>query len=119
MNAPVTVTATVAAWISNISGDPARLVESIENGRTVDAIEQMAFYGTPDRVKFGDWLRVGEADVVVRLLPRDEQVSIAVSALKQQLDDARAEWLTTQQKILDRINRLRAITYEAPEELKT
>lgn len=112
MTKQVTITATVAAWISKHE-NPTRIMDALERGDTLDAIHAIAFYGSPDREKFGDWIRVGEADVVVRLAPRDEQVRRAVEHLQQELNNARAEWLTKQQEILERISKLQAITYDA------
>lgn len=109
---PLTITATVAAWMSKHE-NPMRILDAIERDDTLDAIHAIAFYGAADRKTFGDWIRVGEADVTVRLLPRDEQVRAAMAGLQAELDRTRAEWMTKQQEILERISKLQAITYDA------
>lgn len=104
--APVTISTTVAVWLSSGS-NPAREL----TGEAHSIVGNLAFYGMPDRSSFGDWIRVGEADVVVRLIPRDEQVRMAVEALNKKLNEARAEWLTRQQEILAEISKLQALEF--------
>lgn len=110
MNQPITVTATVAAWLAS-SYSPTELLDRIARGDAIGAVEKLAFYRPVDAEAFGDWVRVGDAQVTVTLLPRDEQVSRAVAMLKQQLEQARAEWLTKQQEIMTSISKLQALEY--------
>lgn len=111
MSTPIEFNATVAAWASkqeyNIRGLSAA-IDANDAGAVVDAV---VFYGAPDREKFGDYVRIGEADITIRLIPHDERVQLAVEALRKELDKARAEWLQRQSDILAQINRLQAIEY--------
>jgi len=114
VSAPITIKATVAVWLnpSTFSSRPVDLMDAIERGRTVDAISMLSFYGPPEKASFADCLRMGEADVTVRLIPRDEQTRMAVKALNQKLDQLRAAYHLRQQEILSEINKLQALTME-------
>lgn len=116
MSQPITITATVAAWVS-AGYNQKDLLAAIEGGNNIAAINAAALWGNPDIKTFGDYIRIGEADVTLRLVPRDEQVQLAVAALQKQLDADRAKWLTRQQQILAEISKLQAIGYEAPAEV--
>ena len=112
MNAqPITVTATVACWVSKDAYSLRNLRESMETGDSIAAVEALAFYGAPDREKFGEWVRAGDADVTLRLMPRDEQTRLAVQALEAQLSEERAKWSQRQEAILAEINKLQALEY--------
>jgi hypothetical protein len=112
MNAqPITITATVACWISKDSYSLRRLGEGVDEGDGVEVVEALAFYGKPDRVEFGEWVRAGEADVTVRLIPKDQQTRLAVQALEAQLAEERVKWHQRQEAILAEIHKLQAIEY--------
>lgn len=113
MNEPITVTATVAAWLHGGYGSmPHDLIAAIEKGDSVRAVNMVALWGSPDNDSFGEYARVGEADVTLRLLPRDEQMRLAVQALNEKLNDLRARYMQAQQQILDQISSLQALTNE-------
>lgn len=113
MNAqPVTLTATVACWVSKDNYSIRRLRESVERSDSIETVEALAFYGTPNLAEFGDWVRAGEADITVRLMPKDEQTRLAVQALQAQLDEERGKWFQRQEAILAEIKKLQALTYE-------
>lgn len=109
---PIVITATLAAWVH--SGYAQRnLISHLECGEWVKAAGSLVFYGTPDKDKFGEgYVRVGEADVTVRLLPKDEQTRLAVQALQAQLDEERIKWHERQQAILAEISKLSAISFD-------
>ena len=112
MNEPITITATVAAWVS--SGYNQRdLMAAIEVGDSVAAINALALFGETSKEEFGDFLRVGEAEVTVTLIPRNEQAALMVKALQDKLEEERGKWLERQQAILNEISKLQALTYEA------
>lgn len=113
MAEPITITATVAAWVS-AGYNQNDLLRAIESGNSVAAINAAALWGSVEQKNFGDFIRIGEADVVLRLIPRDDQVRLAVGALQQKLEDERKDWLRKQQMILHEISKLQAISYEAP-----
>jgi hypothetical protein len=62
--------------------------------------------------KIAGWSLIGSAEVAVSFFPRDELVTQELKSLQAQLDHARAEWLTKQQEILERISKLQALTNE-------
>ena len=112
MNAqPITVTATVACWVSKDVYSLRRLRESVEQGDSIETVEALAFYGKPDRTEFGEWVRAGEADVIVRLIPSDEQTRLAVQWLQAQLTEERVKWHQRQEAILAEINKLQALEF--------
>lgn len=111
MNAPITITATLPAWITSTKSVD-RVLGYIESGQPQEAVANF-FYCRGDMDKGSDpWVRVGEADITVHIQSRDELVTNQLQTLKNELDAGRAEWLTRQQGILDRINKLQAITNE-------
>ncbi len=111
----ITVTATVACWVSKDAYSMRRLRESVERSDSIETVEALAFYGKPDRTEFGDWVRAGEADITVRLMPKDEQTRLAVRALQEQLAEERVKWHQRQEAILDEIQKLSALEFTPPE----
>lgn len=111
MNESITITGTVAVWLYSFN-QPSDLLSAIEGGKTQRALDMLSYYGPANQESFGDHVRVGEADVTVRLFPRDEQTRIAVVALKKKLEKLRAAYLTAQQEIYEQITNLQALTNE-------
>lgn len=111
---PITITATVAVWTrdSEYNGI-SDVLANLEAGRHQRVVDSLIFYGAPDSKTFGDYIRFGEADVIVRLLPRDEQTRIAVQTLNDKLTKLRAAYVSRQQEILAQISKLQALTNEA------
>jgi hypothetical protein len=111
MSEPIKITATVAAWLPGHK-TPNDLLAAIERGDNVGLVGScLWFYGAPDKTAFGDYVRVGEAEITVTLMPRDEQVRLAVQMLQKQLEAARAEWMERQRAIMAEISKLQAIEY--------
>lgn len=110
MSNPIVITGTVAAWLYSFNS-PADLLAAVEKGNTQAVLGMISYYGSPDQKSFGDHVRVGEADVTLRLFPRDEQTRMAVEALKAKADKLRAAYLTAQQDIYEQIQKLSAIDY--------
>lgn len=89
------------------------LLNALEKGDSLKAVQALSFYGPPDLEEFSDWIRVGEAEVTLHLVSRDEQVSLAVQALQNQLAEERVKWHERQEAILAEISKLSAIEYVA------
>jgi hypothetical protein len=109
MTTPLTITATLKAWST---GDYCyrNLMDALRENKHQDAAEQMVYSNAS---MDGDgWAYIGDAEITVHLQPRDDITARQVAALQQELDKARAEWMTKQQAILERINKLQALTYE-------
>lgn len=116
MKAPITLIATLPAWITSTKSVD-RILRYIEEGQHQVAMASMYFCdGNMDKGT-DPWVRVGEADITVRLHSKDELVSSQLAALQQELSAARAEWLTKQQQILEQISNLQALTNEVPTEV--
>lgn len=114
MNEPVTVSATVSAWLPNseYSNKPQDLMTALERGDATAVVNMLVLYGDASREKFADYVRVGEADITVRLIPRDEQTRMALGLLNEQLQKLRAAYQERQQQILAQISKLQALTNE-------
>lgn len=113
MSEPITITATVACWLCPDAYKPHELTQTLQSGSAVQVVNMVSFYGAADRKEFAGYIRVGEADVTLRLLPQDEQTRLAVQSLQAELEKVRAAWLKRQQEILADIAKLQALTYEA------
>lgn len=111
MNESITITATVAAWLPTYS-KPQDLIVALESGNAMQVVNALQFYGDPSREKFAEYIRVGDADITVRLVSRDEQTRIALEALDGQLQKLRAAYMERQQEILSEISKLQALTNE-------
>lgn len=110
MSQPITITATLPAWLP--PWEPATtFLDIVKDGKHQDAIDKLHF--TALGMSSGDkpWTRVGDAEITVTLAPKDDIVAAQVKALEAELQNARAEWMTKQQAILDRISRLQALDY--------
>lgn len=108
---PITITATVAAWAMK-GHSHNELLRSMENGNSISAISALQFYGPTNKETFSDCIRVGEADITVRLFPKDEQTRLAVQALQAQLSEERVKWHQRQEAILAEISKLTALTFD-------
>lgn len=111
MNAPITITATMPAWITT-NKDVDRFLGYVQQGKSELAMRELYFY-PGDMSKGSDpWTLIGEADITVRLQSRDALVTSRLATLQKSLENARAEWLTKQQEILQQINKLQALPNE-------
>jgi hypothetical protein len=109
--APLSFTVEMACWLMDFD-KPTTLLDLVKHGKYVAAGNLLSFYGSADTQKFGKYLRVGTVQMTVNLAPEDEQVAMAVTSLRAQLEQARAEWLTKQQAILAEISKLQALPFE-------
>lgn len=111
MSNPIIVTATMPAWVTHDNA-VGRVIRYVQEGKHQEAAEEMSFY-TGDMDKGSNpWIRVGMAEVTVTLQSKDEMVTNQLRAVQNELDHARAEWLTKQQALLERISKLQALTNE-------
>lgn len=113
MNAPITVTATLAAWATS-QHNVERILDYLAKGDQRGAADAMCFsdIDTPMDQGSNPWTRMGEAQVTITVHSRDALVANQLRSLQAELDAARAQWLTTQKQILERIGKLQAITNE-------
>lgn len=115
MDNPITITATVACWVSKEPYNQRELRRALESGNATRVVDRLMLYGEPDKNKFCDYIRIGEADVTLRLIPKDEQTRLAVQSLREQLAEERGKWHERQQAILAEISKLQALTFEGAE----
>jgi hypothetical protein len=111
MNDPITITVTRAAWLSQYHS-PDELMQAVEGGAAGRVVDMVSIYGAPDKQEWAGYTRVGEAEVTLHLLPRDQQAALAVAALNRKLQELRAAYLAKQQEIMEQISKLQAITHE-------
>jgi hypothetical protein len=111
VNAPITITATLKAWVTSCRSVD-EVLNAVKEGKHTDAADAMCFYSGDMAKGVSPWTLIGEADVTVRLHSRDQLVSNQLASLQAELAEARAEWLTKQQQLLDRISKLQALTNE-------
>jgi hypothetical protein len=114
MSKPITIAATVPAWLPDHERVDS-VMRAIKDGRHGDAISRLHL-STCDMGKGRNpWTRIGEAQVSLTLAPKDDIVAAQLKTLQMELDHARAEWLTKQQEIMERISKLQALPYEVQE----
>lgn len=111
MNEPIAFSATVACWIGKHSYRD--LLDVMQGTNATSVINKLALYGSPEMTSFSDYIRVGEADVTVRLFPKDEHSRRMVKALQEQLNEERIKWHERQEAILAEISKWSAIEYVA------
>jgi hypothetical protein len=109
MSTPITITATLPAWAS-CSYTASKMLRHLKAGEQQKAADAL-FFASTDMGPSG-WVRVGEADLTVRVHSESAIVAGQLQALQRELDNARAEWMTKQQEILERISKLQALTNE-------
>jgi hypothetical protein len=112
MNAPVTITGTVGAWLSS-STNANHVEDLIASGDEAGVVKSL-FFSPHDMAPCG-WTQIGEATVSVTLAPRSDRMAQALETLRQQLAKERAESMVRQNAILDQISKLQSLTYDAPE----
>jgi hypothetical protein len=89
-----------------------RLMDALTEGDSQEAAETM-FYSNADMgTGEAPWTQVGEADITIRVYSKDQLVQNELRSLQAELDHARAEWLTKQQALMERISKLQALTNE-------
>jgi hypothetical protein len=110
MSTPITITATVPAWLF----PHFRVDTLLERARKGEPCTDMLCFHTWDVNRNrnggdGGYIRIGEAQITIELGSEDELVQAKVQALRDQIDAARAAFLTRQQEILDQIQKLQAL----------
>jgi len=116
VNKPITITATVAAWFTSPDSiyERDRLEDAIEKQDGVAIIGALHFYKEPgSELKFmPNWICMGEADITLRLITKDERTRAAVHALHNKLAQLRSAYQQKQREILAEISKYEALTNE-------
>ena len=110
MSQPITITATLPAWLPSWE-TATTFLDLVKDGKHQDAINKLHFTTGNMAAGSDPWARVGDAEITVTLAPRDDIVAAQLKSLDAELKNARAEWMTKQQAILDRISKLQALDY--------
>lgn len=110
MKQPITITATVPAWLY----PHFRVDTLVERARKGEPVTDMLCFHTWDvnRNRSGDdggYIKIGDAQITIELGSEDEMVQAKIQALRDQIDVARAGFLRKQQEILEQINKLQAL----------
>jgi hypothetical protein len=116
MSTPITFTGTVKAWTTSKWHNIDCVLKTLKDGDK-DAAAASLTYVNHDMSSAEDWVEAGVATITVTLYPREKLVAKELDGLNTQLQKVRADNQQRENAILDRISKLQAITYEAPEEL--
>ena len=116
MSTPITFTGTVKAWTTSKWRNIDHILHLVKVGDFDEAASALG-YINDDMSNMEGWAEVGVATITITFHPRDELVAKELDGLNTQLQKVRAENQQRENAILDRISKLQAITYEAPEEL--
>ena len=99
-----TFQATASVWISQYSQFDAQSLQQTDSiGGLVIAPYDMTESG---------YTHVGEADVTITIASPDQIIGNKVASLRAQLESDRAESQRRQNELIDKINKLEALTYE-------
>jgi hypothetical protein len=115
MKTPVKITGTTKAWTTSKWRGIGEINHMISEGNNDEAIDGMT-YLNHDMSGVDEWTEVGIAEITVTFYPHDTVVAKELDGLNAQLQKVRADNQQRENAILDRISKLQAITYEAPEE---
>jgi hypothetical protein len=108
MTAPITIAGSVDVWLTSTYDSLEKVLKTADR----DAPEALSMLGYAAHDMSGGnypWTRIGTAEVKVTFIPLNEATAAQIATLQRELDEERAKWLTAQQKILERINKLQAL----------
>lgn len=109
MNAPVKITATVGAYLTEYR-EHADLLHYMEDPeRHSGLVGNFVAYSAHDMSRC--WQRIGEAQITLSLSSKDEMVQSAIKALNGQIEEARAKFMEKQAELLERISKLQALEF--------
>jgi hypothetical protein len=115
MSTPIKFTGTTKAWTTSTWHNIDHVLETVKQEHLNEAADELSFTNN-NMSHIEDWTEVGIAEITVTFYPRDTVVAKELDGLNTQLQKVRAENQQRENAILDRISKLQAITYEAPEE---
>jgi hypothetical protein len=115
MTTPIKFTGTTKAWTTSHWQNIDTILHRVNKGELDEAASTL-MYINQDMSDSEGWAEVGVATITVELYPREELVSKELDGLKVQLEKVRADNQQRENAILDRISKLLAVTYDAPEE---
>lgn len=111
MSDTIKITGHVAVWLPDYY-TPTDLRVCCDKGSPDEVLGLLSLFGKLDRKTFSKAVRVGDAEVTVTFYSANKQVQSAMTALNAQMEQARAEFLTKQAEIMERISKLQALTNE-------
>lgn len=112
MAKPITITATVDAWLTSTSKNVADLLATQD---PKDAVADLGYSNWDMSTGSYPWVKVGTADITVTLMPRNDIVAEQTKVLQGELQKERAESQVRQNAILDKISKLQALTFNGAE----
>jgi hypothetical protein len=115
MTTPIRFTGVTKAWTTSHWQGIDTILHMVKEGKLNEAAAAM-MYINQDMSDSDGWAEVGIATITIELYPREELLAKELDGLKMQLEKVRADNQQRENAILDRISKLLAVTYEAPEE---
>lgn len=103
-----TITATIPAWMNFEYSDISRIDALLAEGHADKAVNLPLY--TIHGIK--GYTQIGTAEITLTLLPASDMHGQQLKALKEQLQDVRAENQRKENYLLDKISKLSALTYE-------
>jgi hypothetical protein len=115
MTAPIKFTGTTKAWTTSQWRGIDTILHMVKEGNFDGAAGELA-YLNHDMGDSDGWAEVGIATITIEIYPREELLAKELEGLNAQLQQVRADNQQRENAILDRISKLQAIAYDAPEE---
>ena len=110
MSKPITIAATVNAWLTSTSDTLDKLLSGNDSK---EVVSRLGFSNWDMAKGTYPWVKVGTAEVTITLLPREQIAAEQITVLNGELQKERAESQVRQNAILDRISKLSALEYVA------
>lgn len=112
---PIIVKGNAAVWLGQHHVEhygAAQLIAAIAAGEQHISMPMFAKPGLDMATGARPWLQIGEAEIVLTMMPPDTIAAEELRTLQRSLDAMRAEHQMAQNALLDRISKLQALTFE-------
>lgn len=110
MNEPIKITGTVAVWLPSFNS-PADLQVALQRVDIRRVIDMTTLYGDIGKDAFGDYARIGDAEVTITFLSRDEQVAAASAVIRRELELAAIAYAEKRDELMTKLSNLQALEY--------
>ena len=108
-------TGSTKAWTTSTWEGIDSVLHAVKDNK-LDQAANILSYSILDMSSAEGWAEVGTATITVELYSHEKLVAKELEGLNDQLQQIRAANQQRENVILDRISKLQAITYDAPEE---
>jgi hypothetical protein len=110
----IKITGTVGAYLTSSYAIEC-FQRAMKEGKHDEAVDELSF-SRIDMSAIDRWIRVGDAQITLTMLPSLNLVNEQVRNLEAMLQEERAESMKRQQALLAQISKLQAIEYAPQEE---